>query len=230
MTLAVGIAGIFGYHFLYFSAFKYAPPVETNLINYLWPLLIVLLSPLFLSKYKLRAHHLIGALIGLLGAGLIITGGRLELDFDHMRGYLLAAGAALTWACYSLMTKRLPPFPTGAVGLFCLISGILAFIAYWVSSPAVQPVHMIPSDWIALVLLGIGPMGAAFFTWDAALKRGDPRIIGSLAYLIPITSTLVLVLLGGHTITWVSGIAMLLIMSGAVIGSLDLFKEIFARK
>jgi len=228
ISLAVGIAGIFGYHFLYFSAFKYAPPVETNLINYLWPLLIVLLSPLFLSGYRLRAHHLIGAFIGLLGAGLIITRGRLELDIANLRGYLLAAGAALTWACYSLMSKRLPPFPTGAVGAFCLISGILAFIAFWLSSPTAQPVHLVTSDWIALVLLGIGPMGAAFFTWDAALKRGDPRIIGSLAYLIPMTSTLVLVLLGGHTITWVSGIAMLLIMSGAVIGSLDLFTEIFS--
>jgi drug/metabolite transporter (DMT)-like permease len=228
-TLAVGIAGIFGYHFLYFSAFKYAPPIETNLINYLWPLLIVLLSPLILSGYRLRPHHLIGAFIGLLGAGLIITGGRVELDFANLRGYLLAAGAALTWACYSLMTKRLPPFPTGAVGLFCLISGILAYIAYWLSSPAVQSLHILPSDWIALILLGIGPMGTAFFTWDAALKRGDPRMIGSLAYLIPMTSTIVLVLLGGYTITWVSVLAMLLIMSGAFIGSLDLFKEIFSK-
>jgi drug/metabolite transporter (DMT)-like permease len=229
-TLAVGIAGIFGYHFLYFSAFKFAPAVETNLINYLWPLLIVLLSPLFLSDYKLKAHHIIGAAIGLMGAGLIITGGQLELNFYHLRGYLLAAGAALTWACYSLMTKRLPSFPTGAVGTFCLGSGILALIAFWLTSPTAHPIQLVPSDWLALILLGIGPMGAAFFTWDAALKRGDPRVIGSLAYLIPMTSTLVLFLLGGHTITWVSGIAMLLIMGGAVIGSLDLFKEILASK
>ena len=229
-TLAVGIAGIFGYHFLYFSAFKFAPAVETNLINYLWPLLIVLLSPLFLSDYKLKAHHIIGAAIGLMGAGLIITGGQLELNFYHLRGYLLAAGAALTWACYSLMTKRLPSFPTGAVGTFCLGSGILALIAFWLTSPTTHPIQLVPSDWVALILLGIGPMGAAFFTWDAALKRGDPRVIGSLAYLIPMTSTLVLFLLGGHTITWVSGIAMLLIMGGAVIGSLDLFKEILASK
>jgi drug/metabolite transporter (DMT)-like permease len=66
-------------------------------------------------------------------------------------------------------------------------------------------------------------MGAAFFTWDAALKRGDPRIIGSLAYITPLTSTLVLVLMGGRRLTWVSGMAMLLIVTGAVIGSLDLF-------
>ncbi len=68
-------------------------------------------------------------------------------------------------------------------------------------------------------------MGAAFFTWDAALKRGDPRIIGSLAYLTPMTSTLVLILLGGYTMTWISALAMVLIVSGAVIGSWDLFTK-----
>ena len=225
ITLAVGIGGIFGYHFLYFSSFKYAPAVEANLINYLWPLLIVMLSPLYLHGYELRPHHLIGAAVGLMGAGLIITGGHLSLDIANMKGYLLAAGAALTWASYSLLTKRLPSFPTGAVGAFCLSSGLLAFGAFWLTSSGIKPVHLTRSDWIALFLLGAGPMGAAFFTWDAALKRGDPRIIGSLAYLTPMTSTLVLVLLGGYTMTWVSTLAMVLIVSGAVIGSWDLFTK-----
>lgn len=221
-TFLVGIGGIFGYHFLYFSAFKYAPPVETNLMNYLWPLLIVLLSPLFLPGYALRPHHILGAAVGLAGAGLILTGGQLSLDMANLKGYLLAAGAALTWASYSLMTKRLRPFPTAAVGGFCLASGILALAAYWLGNP--QTVALTRVDWISLILLGAGPMGAAFFTWDAALKRGDPRVIGSLAYLTPLTSTLVLILLGGRSLTWVSAVAMCLIVSGAVIGSLDLFR------
>lgn len=221
-TFLVGIGGIFGYHFLYFSAFKYAPPVETNLMNYLWPLLIVLLSPLFLPGYALRPHHILGAAVGLAGAGLILTGGQLSLDMANLKGYLLAAGAALTWASYSLMTKRLRPFPTAAVGGFCLASGILALAAYWLGNP--QTVALTRVDWISLILLGAGPMGAAFFTWDAALKRGDPRVIGSLAYLTPLTSTLVLILLGGRSLTWVSALAMCLIVSGAVIGSLDLFR------
>jgi drug/metabolite transporter (DMT)-like permease len=140
---------------------------------------------------------------------------------------LLAAGAAFTWASYSLLTKRLPPFPTAAVGAFCLASGLLSLAAYWIGNPgAAQPVELTRSDWISLILLGAGPMGAAFFTWDAALKRGDPRVIGSLAYLTPLTSTVVLVLLGGHTLTWASGLAMCLIVSGAVIGSLDLFRPL----
>jgi drug/metabolite transporter (DMT)-like permease len=226
-TFLVGVGGIFGYHFLYFSSLKFAPPVEASLMNYLWPLLIVLLSPLFLAGYKLHPHHLLGACTGLAGAGLILTGGQMSLDLANLKGYLLAAGAALVWASYSLMTKRLKPFPTTAVGGFCLASGLLALAAYWIGSRgAAQPVELTRSDWISLLLLGAGPMGAAFFTWDAALKRGDPRVIGSLAYLTPLTSTVVLVLLGGHTLTWASGLAMCLIVSGAVIGSLDLFRPL----
>jgi drug/metabolite transporter (DMT)-like permease len=222
-TFAIGIGGIFGYHFLYFSAFQHAPPIEVNLMNYLWPLLIVLLSPLYLPGYRLRPHHLLGALIGLSGAGLIITGGQLSLDIANLEGYLLAAGAALAWASYSLLSKRLPPFPTGAVGGFCLASGLLSLGAYALTRNPFGMSSLTSQDWLSLFLLGAGPMGAAFFTWDAALKRGDPRIIGSLAYLTPLTSTLVLILLGGRSLTWVSGIAMVLIIGGAAIGSLELF-------
>jgi drug/metabolite transporter (DMT)-like permease len=219
------VGGIFGYHFLYFSAFRYAPAIEANLINYLWPLLIVVLSPLFLPGYKLHLHHLLGAASGLIGASLIMSGGRLALESAYLPGYLLMAGAALTWASYSLMTKRLPPFPTGAVGAFCLVSGILSLGLYALDGGFAQfsPANLTSTERLALLVTGLGPMGAAFFTWDAALKRGDPRIIGSLAYLTPLTSTLVLVVLGGRSLTWISGTAMLLIIGGAVIGSLDLF-------
>jgi drug/metabolite transporter (DMT)-like permease len=222
-TFLVGLGGLFGYHFLLFTAFQYAPTVEANSINYLWPLLIVLLSPVYLPGYKLKPHHILGALIGLAGAGLVISGGHLSLDIANLKGYVLAAAAALIWASYSLLTKRLPPFPTAAVGGFCLVSGIISLGLYGVSSlsSSQAPVALSLQDWIFLVLIGIGPMGIAFYTWDAALKRGDPRIIGSLTYVTPFCSTLVLVLLGGRSLSWVAGIAILLIVSGAVVGSLD---------
>jgi drug/metabolite transporter (DMT)-like permease len=229
-TLLVGIGGIFGYHFLYFTAIRYSPVVEANLVNYLWPLLIVLLSPVILSGHVLKPHHLLGALMGLSGAGLIITGGRLSLDLANLPGYVSAAAAALVWALYSLLTKRVPPFPTGAVGSFCLLSGLLSLLFYFTGGLLSQPpggwLLYLPKgiDWLYLFLLGVGPLGAAFFTWDAALKRGDPRIIGSLTYITPLTSTVVLVLVGGRSFTWVSALAMLLIISGALLGSLDLLR------
>ena len=218
-TFVIGVAGIFGYHFLLFTAFRHAPTVEANLINYLWPLLIVLLSPLVLPGYGLRPRHVAGALAGLAGAALIATGGSLHPDSANLPGYLLAAAAALIWAVYSLLTKRVPPFPSGAVSGFCLASGILSLGAYLIQGGAAGFAVLRASDWPFLLLLGIGPMGSAFLLWDAALKRGDPRVIGSLSYLTPLISTLALLLLGGKRLTALSGVAMVLIIAGAAVGS-----------
>ncbi len=219
-TLAVGVGGIFGYHFLYFRAFALAPAVEANLINYLWPLLIVLLSPLVLRGVRLRPWHLAGALLGLAGAGLIVSGGRLSLRTEYLPGYLCAAGAAFTWALYSLLTRRLPPFPTDSVAAFCAAGSLLALGFHALSGGSFAVLAALPAqDWLLLGLIGLGPMGAAFFFWDAALKRGDPRVIGSLAYLTPLLSTLNLVLLAGQKLTPLSLAAMALIVGGAVIGS-----------
>lgn len=219
-VLVVGVAGIFGYHFLYFRAFAHAPAVEVNLINYLWPLLIVALSPLLLPGYRLTWRHIAGALLGLGGAALIATGGKFGLQTRYLIGYLLAAATALTWALYSLLTKRLPQFPTETVGVFCLLSGLVAWIGHFSTGGSLADlVALTPGAWLVLILVGLGPMGAAFYFWDAALKRGDPRTIGSLAYLTPLLSTLNLILFGGQRLTWVAGGAMVLIVGGAVVGS-----------
>ncbi len=219
-TFCVGAGGIFGYHFLLFTAFRNAPTVEANLINYLWPLLIVVLSPVVLRGYGLRPRHILGVLAGLAGAGLIVTGGSISLDAVNLPGYLAAAAAALIWALYSLLTKRLPPFRSGAVGGFCLCSGLLALGVFLAESGPGGFRAIQGPDWLFLLLLGLGPMGTAFFLWDASLKRGDPRVIGSLSYLTPLLSTLLLAAVGGKPFTAVSAAAMALIIAGAVIGSL----------
>lgn len=223
-TLGVGVGGIFGYHFLYFRAMALAPAVEASLINYLWPLLIVVLSPLVLSGYRLRPRHVFGTLLGLAGAGLIATSassaGPLSLRFEYLAGYLMMAGAALIWALYSLLTKRVPHFSTESVAAFCTVSGLLALAFYLLSGGSLAQVQALSShDWLVIVLCGLGPMGAAFFFWDAALKRGDPRRIGSLAYLTPLLSTLNLVVFARLSLTPVSFAAMALIVTGAVVGS-----------
>jgi drug/metabolite transporter (DMT)-like permease len=226
-TFAIGVGGIFGYHALLFVAFRLAPAVEVNLINYLWPLLIVVLSPAFLKGFALGPRHVAGALLGFAGALLVVSGGRLSADAASLPGYLLAAAAALAWACYSLLTKRLPPFSTGAVGGFCLVSGLLSLGVFALERAVSRAAPMPPlsgPDWLFLLLLGLGPMGGAFYAWDAALKRGDPRVIGALSYLTPLLSTLNLVMLGGKRLSPVAAVAMSLIVAGAAVGSLDLIK------
>lgn len=216
--LALGIYGFFGFHFCLFMALRHAPPVEANLINYLWPLLIIVLTPLFLPKYHLTVRHLVAAALGFFGTALIVTGGTINLHFEYLTGYLFAGISAFIWASYSLLTKRVSPFCNEAIGLFCLSAGVLSLAIHFF----IEDSYLISLDelWI-LLILGLGPMGAAFFFWDAALKNGDPRVIGSLAYLTPLLSTAVLISTGSGRFTLLSAIAMMLIVGGAIIGTVS---------
>jgi drug/metabolite transporter (DMT)-like permease len=216
-TLLLGCYGIFGYHFCLFMALRHAPPLEANLINYLWPLLMVLLSPLILPGVRLTAHHLVGGGLGLAGCALIVLGGTgLTLSREHTVGYALAGLAALMWSSYSLLCKRVAPFPTGAIGGFCLLSGLLSLAAHGLLEPVYVPSA---AQWGFIAVLALGPLGAAFFLWDAALKRGDPRSIGTLAYVTPLLSTGLLAVFGGGSLGGRSAAALVLILSGAWLGN-----------
>lgn len=213
-TLALGVYGLFAYHFLLFIALRHAPPVEANLVNYLWPLFIVVLSPVVLPGVALRLPHVLAALLGFGGAAIAIAGGR-ELSGTLAWGYLPALAAAFIWATYSLMTKRVAAFPTTAIGLFGLVSGVLSLLCHVALEPAVA---LQPRDWALLAVLGLGPLGASFFMWDKALKLGDARHIGILSYITPLASTALLIVVSGRTFSWSIALATVMIISAAVMG------------
>jgi len=215
-TLLLGVYGLFGFHFLLFIALRHAPPVQANLVNYLWPLLIVVLAPLFLDDVKLRVVHVLAALMGFAGAALAISGGR-DLSGGLAWGYLPALGSAFIWASYSLLTKRVAHFPTAAIGLFGLVSGALSLACHALWEPHVS---LAMRDLLLIVAAGLGPLGAAFFLWDRAIKTGDPRRIGVLSYFTPLASTLLLALVSGSPLTLWLGAAAALIVGAAAIGLL----------
>ena len=218
-TLALGVGGLFGFHFLLFMALRLAPPVQANLINYLWPLFMVLLSPWLLPGIRLQAVHIAAALLGFAGAALVILGdpaGAGQQAGGWSWGYLLALLSALVWASYSLLTRRVPHFPTAAIGGFALLSGLLSLLCHAWLEPAVA---LTGRDMLLIGALGLGPMGAAFFLWDMALKRGDTRQIGILSYLTPLASTGMLVLVGDRAFTWNIGLAALMIVGAALLGT-----------
>lgn len=216
-TLALGVYGLFGYHFLLFIALRHAPPVEANLVNYLWPLFMVVLAPLFLRGVKLRAAHVLAALLGFAGAAIAILGARTgNAEGGWAWGYLPALGSAFIWASYSLLTQRVPAFPTAAIGLFGLVSGLLSLLCHWALEPSVA---VSGRDWALIAVMGLGPLGAAFFLWDRALKLGDARQIGILSYVTPLGSTALLMLVSGRTLTWSIGLAAAMIIGAAVLGT-----------
>ncbi|MDX5362160.1 MAG: EamA family transporter [Alphaproteobacteria bacterium] len=216
----LGIGGLFGYHALYFTALRNAPPVEAGLIAYLWPLLIVVCSAL-LPGERLRVHHVAGALLGFAGAALIVTKGEsLSLDPAYTLGYLAALGCAGTWTAYSLLSRRFPDVPTDAVTGFCLATSVLAACAHVLVEKTVWPDGT--GQWLAVLGLGLGPVGLAFYTWDYGCKMGDIQVLGASSYAAPLLSTLVLILAGFAEATWPVAGAALLIAGGAMLASRDL--------
>src|SRR6202022_3593987 len=115
----VGVGGLFGYHALYFLALRFAPPAEAGLLNYLWPLLIVLFSSL-LPGERLGPHHIVGALLGLAGPGLFFSGNSAGgFAPGQLPGLIAAFVAAFVWAAYSVMSRKLKSVPTDAGAGFC---------------------------------------------------------------------------------------------------------------
>src|SRR6185437_10198097 len=102
----VGVGGLFGYHALYFLSLRFAPPAEAGLLNYLWPLLIVLFSSL-LPGERLAAHHVIGAVLGLAGTVLLFAGNSDSFSPGQIPGLVAAFIAAFVWATYSVLSRRL---------------------------------------------------------------------------------------------------------------------------
>lgn len=212
---AFGTLGLFGYHFLYFTAFRIAPAAETGLIAYLWPLFIVLLSGL-LPGERLGVAHVAGALVAFAGAALIVLGRGGEGAASAL-GLTLAFGCAVTWAVYSVLSRRLGDVPTESVTVYCLATAALSVVAHLALEETVWPQDSL--GWLAVAALGIGPVGAAFFTWDIGMKRGDIQLLGVASYAAPLLSTLALVAAGITAPSWTILLAAVLITTGAALAA-----------
>jgi len=219
----IGIGGLFGYHALYFLALRLAPPAEAGLLNYLWPLLIVLLSSL-LPGERLAPHHIVGAVLGFAGTILLFAGNSgSSPDPAHIPGFVAAFVAAFVWAGYSVMSRKLAAVPTDAVAGFCLATALLAAIVHFALEATVWPETAV--QWLAIVALGIGPVGIAFFVWDIGMKRGDIRVLGAASYATPLLSTAFLILAGFAKPTATLAMAAALIAGGGLIAAKDMIAK-----
>ena len=221
---ALGVCGLFGFHFFYFTALQNAPVIEASLIAYLWPLLIVLFSALLprgAGGGKLRRHNMVGAALGLAGAALIATRGQsLAIDARFATGYLAACACALIWSSYSVLSRLAARVPSRAVGGFCGATAALAWLCHLAWETAAWPAGL--GAWLAVAGLGLGPVGLAFFTWDIGMKHGDIRVLGVAAYGAPLLSTLLLIAAGLAPAHWSILAASILIVGGGVLAARDL--------
>ena len=215
----LGLYGLLGYHVCYFAAMQRAPVLEASLINYLWPLLIVVfaaLLPAALRDRPLTGQHVIGALAGFAGCALVLVQGHsATATSSGWTGHLLAAAAALIWSSYSVASRLFRDVPSTAVIGFCAGTAVGAGAIHCFTETWVWPVSL--AQWLAIAAMGLGPLGLAFYLWDEGMKHGDILRIGVASYAAPLLSTLFVTALGLGSLTPAIGVAAVLITAGAVI-------------
>jgi drug/metabolite transporter (DMT)-like permease len=219
---ALGVGGLFGYHALYFTALRLAPPADAGLISYLWPLLIVLLSGL-LPGERLHLYSVAGALLGLLGTIVLFAGQGISLALHYVTGYAVAFCCAFVWSGYSVLSRRFPHVPSVAVAGFCAVTAVLAAICHVAFEQTVWPQGA--TQWLAVVALGLGPVGLAFYVWDIGVKRGDIRLLGVASYAAPLLSTLFLVLAGYAPMRVTLALAAVMIAGGGLLAAKDMLRR-----
>ncbi|WP_137169987.1 DMT family transporter [Marinomonas sp. FW-1] len=231
-AIIMGGLGFYFYHFCYFYAFQHAPPVEAGLIAYLWPLLIVLMAGMT-TGHSLSWTHLVGAVIAFIGTGIMLQskGQSIEVESNaayHWTGYAAAFACAFIWSSYSVANRRFQSVPSSAVLWYCLVTTLLAGASHlMIEAQNWQPSIDFPaSTWIAILGLGLGPVGVAFFCWDFGVKKGNLSLLGVLSYTAPALSTAWLGLFTDAQLTIGQIIACLLITAGALFASLMPNKKI----
>ncbi len=219
---ALGVYGLLAFHVCYFFALQNTPPVEASLIIYLWPLLIVVFSawlPAHLGGKRLAWFQITGSLLGFAGTALILTGRPATSAAVSLLGYGLAFAAALIWSSYSVGSRLFANVPSIAVIGSCAATAIGALMLHLALETWVTPGST--SAWLAILGLGLGPVGLAFYLWDDGMKHGDMRFLGVASYATPLLSTVLLAAFGLGTLTANLWLAAVLITCGALLAAKD---------
>jgi drug/metabolite transporter (DMT)-like permease len=205
------------YRLVAVAAYALASPMEVNLMASIQPVLVVLLPPLMLSGYRFRWTHLAAAACGLAGEALGVAHGGGHAPPGQVAGLLFALFSAGFWALYAMQIKRLQHLPSAGVGAFLLIAAVVSAGGCWADGGwrAIPTLGL--RQWLVLIAFGIGPTGIGYLTWDAAIKRGDPRVVGGVMFGTPLLSTALLALVNHQPLSWRIGVGAVAIVTGAVL-------------
>lgn len=215
----IGITGLFGFHFFYFMALRQAPALEVSLIVYLWPLLLSVL----VAHRSQRLQAILGGVVGFIGVVVLMSGkGELAMSGESALGYLLAILCALIWSNYSAYLAR-SPGKVDDIGWISLAVAGLSMLAHLILesnySLDVSLWQFSASEWLGALLLGLGPVGGAFYLWDIGLKQGNKTLLASLSFFAPLISSVALVLAGQDEASVELLISVALIMLGGLIAN-----------
>ncbi len=210
----MGFIGVFLYYICLYFALSYLQAQEAFIINYLWPIMIVLFAVPILGE-KLTIRKIIAVVISFLGVIVITTSGTLrELQFAHLGGVFLAILAAVSYGLFSVLGKKQNYDKVTSMMFYYIFTFIFSLIAvvFFSNFPHIGPLQL-----AGLVWTGVFTSGGAFLLWFLALKYGDTAKISNIAFITPVLSLIYIHFLLNEKILLSSLVGIALIFIGIFI-------------
>lgn len=185
----------FFYHFFLYESFRYAPVLEANLIQYLWPSFIIILGPVLIKGEKYNNSFFVALVGSIVALSILGINAFDSLTSIHLRGYLYAFGAAVVWSIFSIISKGDSNFNQKSVSIGCMSTSLVSLLIYFTFQKEGK-LDIQLYNIIFLVIIGLGPFGLAFYLWDKSLKECSTKQIGVASLLTPVLSNLLLFIFG----------------------------------
>lgn len=226
--VAAGFCGICMYYLLENIALTYTMASNVGVIISVAPFFTAILTHLFLKgEEKLRPNFFIGFVVAMAGIFLIsFNGSKLELN---PAGDLLALLAALVWACYSVLTKKISGYGYNTIlttrrvffyGILFMIPALFLFDFKLELTRFADPVYL-----FNIVYLGLGASALCFVTWNFAVKVLGAVKTSIYIYMVPVITVGTSVLILHEKITMLAGIGTVLTLAGLCLSESKLFKK-----
>ena len=211
----IGITGLFGFHFCYFMALRFAPAMQVSLIVYLWPLLLTVL----VATSGQRKRAILGGVTGFIGVSLVITqnqSGTSVIAAEYIGGYTLAICCALIWSAYSWSLSKTAGH-SDDLGWLSLAVAALSLAAHLLLEKTYWPLTQ--TELLGSLLLGLGPVGGAFYLWDTGMKHGNRSLLAISSFAAPLITAISLVIAGISDWSLILLIALILVVTGGLIAN-----------
>jgi len=212
--IILGFIGIFIYYLMLNKSINLLPAQEAFVINYLWPIMIMLFAT-FILKEKFSIYKLAALIISFMGVIIIATNGNLlGMHFNSPTGVLMAVVAAISYGLFSVLVKK-KNYDVSTLMMFCYITAFIISIIYLgFKFPSVTIYQLIGVIW-----LGVFTQGIPYATWALALNSGDTSKISNLAFMTPILSTVFTFFILGERLEWYLLLGLIFIICGIFIQS-----------
>jgi len=213
-SIVLGILGTYLYYILLYFGYANAKGIEVLIIQYCWPIFVIILSILIL-KERLNIRKVISIVLGFFGVFLVLTKGKLtEIHLDNFFVDSIVFIAAFVFGLFSVLSKRVRIDSLTLVTIYFFTATVISFLSMISLSEFKLPTQ---ETFLPIIINGIFVNGVSYLLWIGALKIGKASFIAPFVFLTPVISTILLILFFKEPFQLIYVIGMISVIIGGLI-------------